>query len=63
MRKQLNTLNTKENFINVLVDCDGYSEEDAIDFAEEYHNDLEKWIIDRGGDERAIEECRKFCGI
>ena len=60
MRKQLNT---KENFINVMVDCYGYGEEDAIELAKAYHNNLETWIIRCEGDGMTIEECREFCGI
>jgi len=60
MKKQLNT---KENFINVMVDCKGYGEKEAIEMAAEYHNNLEDFISDCGGDEMSIEECREFCGV
>ena len=56
-------LNTKENFINVLVDCRGYSEQEAIETAKEYHNNLEAWVRDCGGDDIAVEECKEFCGV
>jgi len=56
-------LNTKENFINVLVDCKGESLEDAEEVAKEYRNNLENWITDCGGDENSIKEYKAFCGI
>ena len=56
-------LNTKENFINVLVDCRGYSAEEAEETAKEYRNNLESWIRDCGGDDIAVEECRAICGV
>jgi len=56
-------LNTKQNFLNVLVDCYGYGEDEAIETAKEYKNNLEQWIIDRGGNDEAIKECKEFCGV
>jgi len=56
-------INTKENFINVLVDCKGYSEQEAKETADEYHNNLENFITDCGGDENSINECKAFLGI
>ena len=56
-------LNTKENFINVLVDCNGYSEEDAKELAEDYHNSLTDYITNNGGGNEAIKECAEFCGV
>ena len=59
-------LNTMENFINVVVDCQGYGETEAIKMAKNYSNDLVKYISDcrQDGDfDLSIEKCREFCGI
>lgn len=56
-------LNTRENFINVLVDCQGHDEATAIETAKEYRNNLEDYITDCGGDDEAIKECKEFCGV
>jgi len=56
-------LNTRQNFLNVLVDCRGYSEEEALEEAQEYNNNLKDWILDCGGDNNAVKECRAFLGI
>ena len=48
------------DFIQVLVDCKGYSREEAQDMAKEYRNDLGAWISDIGGDENSIAEARAF---
>jgi len=64
MKKQLKKrLNTKENFINVLVDCQGYGEDEAIEMAAEYRNNLENFISNCGEDDLSIEDCLEFCGI
>ena len=57
------TLNSNDNFLNVLVDCYGYSQGEAEEVAEEYRNDLEGFIRDCGGDDNAIKECKEFCGV
>lgn len=56
-------MNNKENFINVLVDCKGYGEEEAIETAKEYRNSLKSFIEDCGGGKDQIEECKEFLGL
>ena len=56
-------LNTRENFINVLVDCKGYSIGEAEETADEYRNNLESYITDCGGDDNSIREAKAFCGV
>ena len=53
----------KENFISVLVDCNGYSREYAEEQAVEYMNDLEAWVRGGGGSDFDVQECREFLGI
>lgn len=52
--------NTKNDFINVLVDCKGYSEQEALETQKEYRNDLESYLRDCGADDTAINECKEF---
>ena len=54
-------LNTKRNFINILIDCRGYSEAEAKEVAKEYRNNVEDWIRDCWGDDTAINEAKEFC--
>ena len=56
-------LNTKQNFLNVLIDCFGYSELEAKEEAKEYRNKLTDYITDRGGDNYAIQEAKEFCEL
>ena len=46
----------KEDFINILVDCKGESEQEAKETAEEYRNDIGAYISDIGGDGEALRE-------
>ena len=56
-------MNDKENFISVLVDCNGYSREEAEEVADEFGNNLVGWIESRGGGVIEIAECVEFLGI
>ena len=51
---------SKEDFVQVLVDCKGYSESDAKDLAKEYRNDIGAWVSDIGGDENSLQEVQAF---
>ena len=51
---------SKEDFVQVLVDCKGYSREEAEGVAHEYRNDLGAYIGDIGGDENSLEETKAF---
>ena len=50
----------KGDFVQVLVDCKGYSREEAEGVAHEYRNDLGAWIGDIGGDEDSLSEAKAF---
>ena len=51
---------SKEDFVQVLVDCRGDSREEAKNVADEYRNDLGAYISDIGGDENSLEEAKAF---
>lgn len=51
---------TTEEFIKVMVDCKGYSAQEAAETAEEYNNNLGNYIKDIGGDEESILEAKAF---
>ena len=53
----MSKLNTRANFINVLVDCKGYGIEEAKEEAKEYDNNLEEWL----GDSEEIKKYKAFC--
>ena len=59
----MNILKNKNNFIQVLVDCNGISREEAEEMSKEFKNDLREWIESVGGDESAIEECKEFLKV
>jgi hypothetical protein len=54
---------TKNEFVQVLVDCKGYSIDEAEGLANEYRNNLGDWIKDIGGDEQSIAEAKAFLAI
>jgi hypothetical protein len=54
---------TKEQFVSVLCDCKGYSEDEASDYYEEYNGDLEAVITDMGCDGVGIKEMKAFLNI
>lgn len=51
-----------EDFIALLVDCKGYSREDAEELADEYDNDVDSYIRDIGGDAISIREAHAYLG-
>lgn len=51
---------SRSEFVEVLVDCKGYSMEEAFDIAYDYNNNLGDWITDIGGDESSINEARAY---
>lgn len=56
-------MNTKENFVNVLVECQGIDVKEAMETAIEYKNNLEDYIRSCGGGNNAIEECKAYLGL
>ena len=54
---------SKADFIHLLVDCKGYSNDEAADQADEYSNDIGAWIADIGGDAETVRSARLFLGF
>ena len=51
---------SNDDFIQVLVDCKGYTREEAEANAKDYRNNLGAWISDIGGDENSLAEAKAF---
>ena len=51
---------TQSDFIQVLVDCKGYSKDEAENLANEYRNDIGAYLSDIGGDENSLVELKNF---
>lgn len=53
-------MNTKDNFVLVLLQCKNTVREEAEIIAKEYNNDLIQFIKDCGGGQEHIEECKQY---
>lgn len=53
-------MNKQDDFIQVFVDCKGYSVDEARELAMEYSNDIVACLKDMGADETAIKELTAY---